>query len=344
MYTKIYSPKQVKLAATKIREGEVIAFPTETVYGVGADATNPQAVKKVFAVKHRPRNNPLNVTVNGISMVKKYTQTISGKSLKLMRKFWPGPLTIILRLKPGTLSSVINGGRTTLAFRNPDTPVTLKMIDEAGVPIVGPSGNISGRPSPTRPEHVLHDLNGRIAGVISAGACPIGIDSTVIDMTRRIPLVLRPGTVTIQQLTKIIGRVQDITKLHPSVAVKNSPSAKLRHYSTSDPVYIVKPNEWPLVAKWTKNREFRTGIMATDDVLRRVHFPSTVNPYRLGPGIKTADRRFFDGLRYFDSIPTVKYILVQAFPNRGASEAYMDRLNGSSNKMEFKRDLYQNGD
>ncbi|XIF20186.1 MAG: threonylcarbamoyl-AMP synthase [Acetilactobacillus jinshanensis] len=340
MKTRIYSTKQIKLAAKDIQNGEVVAFPTETVYGVGADATNPSAVKKVFKVKHRPRNNPLNVTVDGLGMVKKYAKNIPAAAQKLIKRFWPGPLTIILSLKPGTLSSVINGGLTTIAFRDPDTPVTLKLIQEAGVPIVGPSGNISGKPSPTLPQHVMHDMKGKIAGIIDGGECNIGIDSTVIDMTRKIPLVLRPGTVTIKQLEDTInGKVQDITKLHPSVVRDQEPSSKLRHYATSSPVLIVKKNQWKDVAKWARNQEFRIGVMATDDVLKQVIFPSTVNPYRLGAGIKDADRRFFGGLRYFDAVPAIKYILVQAFPDQGISEGYMDRLNNSANKKYFEKTI-----
>lgn len=338
MKTRIYSTNQIDLAAKDIQNGQVVAFPTETVYGVGADATNPEAVKKVFAVKHRPRNNPLNVTVDGLDMVKKYTTKISDAAKKLIKRFWPGPLTIILPLKPGTLSSVINGGLRTIAFRDPDTKITLDLIRKAGVPIVGPSGNISGKPSPTLPQHVMHDMNGKIAGIIDGGECDIGIDSTVVDMTRDIPLVLRPGTVSIQQLEDTIGsKVQDITKLHPSVIRDTDPSSKLRHYATSSPVLIVNKNEWPDVAKWANNQEFRVGVMATDDVLKNVKFPSTVNPYRLGKGIKDADRRFFGGLRYFDEIPAVKYIMVQAFPDKGISEGYMDRLNNSANKMYFEK-------
>lgn len=340
MKTRVYSTKQIRLAAKDIQNGDVIAFPTETVYGVGADATNPDAVKKVFAVKHRPRNNPLNVTVDGLGMVKKYAKTISPAAQKLIKRFWPGPLTIIMGLKPGTLSSVINGGLTTIAFRDPDASVTLKLIKDAGVPIVGPSGNISGKPSPTLPQHVMHDMKGKIAGIIDGGECNIGIDSTVIDMTREVPLVLRPGTVSIQQLEDTIGeKVQDITKLHPSVIRHREPSSKLRHYATHNPVYIVNKNDWQGVAKWADHQEFRVGIMATDDVLKNVKFPGTVNLYRLGNGIKDADRRFFGGLRYFDNVPAIRYILVQAFPDHGISEGYMDRLNNSANKMYFEKDL-----
>lgn len=341
--TRIYNTDQIQLAAQDIKDGKLVAFPTETVYGIGADATNEHAVKRVFAAKHRPRGNPLNITVDGIKMVKKYARSVSPKAQKLMKKFWPGPLTIILRLKPGTLSSVITGGMSTIAFRDQSNPVTIQLIKDAGVPIVGPSANISGKPSPTLPKHVLHDLGGRIAGVIDAGPSKLGIESTVLDMSGNVPMVLRPGDVSIKSLEEVIGKVKDITKLHPSVTVnKRMPGVALRHYSTKAPVYIVdRKSEWNDVARWANYQEFRVGVMATDDVLGRVHFPQNVNPYRLGTGLKMAGQRFFGGLRYFDDVPAVKYILVQAFPDDDTNlgEAYMNRLDESANKMHFEKDL-----
>ena len=343
MKTRIYNTNQIQLAARDIKAGKLIAFPTETVYGVGADATNEHAVKRVFAAKHRPRSNPLNITVDGVDMVEKYALSVPGKALKLMKKFWPGPLTIILHLKPGTLSSVITGGMSTIAFRDQSNPVTIQLIKDAGVPIVGPSANISGKPSPTLPKHVLHDLNGRIAGLIDAGPSKLGIESTVLDMSGNVPMVLRPGDVSIESIEKVIGKVKDITKLHPSVAVdKRMPGVALRHYSTNAPVYIVDhKDEWNEVADWADHQEFRVGVMATDDVLKRVHLPHNVNPYHLGTSLKAAGRRFFGGLRYFDDVPAIKYIMVQAFPDDDTNlgEAYMNRLDKSANKMHFEKDL-----
>ena len=340
---RIYRTDQVRLAAQDIKAGKLVAFPTETVYGLGADATNKRAVKKVFAAKHRPQGNPLNITVDGVGMVRKYARTVPVKAQKLMKRFWPGPLTIILNLKPGTLSSVITGGMSTIAFRDQSNPVTIQLIKDAGVPIVGPSANISGKPSPTLPQHVLHDLNGRIAGIIDAGPSKLGIESTVLDMSRSSPLVLRPGDVSIQSLEKVIGKVKDITKLHPSVQVdKRMPGVALRHYSTRAPVLIVDhKSEWQDVASWANYQEFRVGVMATDDVLAKVRFPHNVNPYHLGTSLKAAGRRFFGGLRYFDDVPAIKYIMVQAFPDDDTNlgEAYMNRLDKSANKMHFEKDL-----
>lgn len=345
MQTKIYRTDQIQEAAKAIREGKLIAFPTETVYGVGADATNEAAVKNVFKAKHRPHGNPLNITVDGYDMVKKYAKFVPENAKKLIKKYWPGPLTIILGLKPGTLSSVITGGMSTIAFRCQSNPVTLKLIKAAGVPIVGPSANISGRPSPTLPEHVLHDLNGRIDGVIDAGPSKLGIESTVLDMSGKIPMVLRPGDISIQSLKETIGTVKDITKLHPSVVVdKHLPGVALRHYATKAPVLIVDhPDDWKTVAEWAHNQEFRVGVMLSDQALNSTKFPSNVSPYHLGTTLASAGRRFFGGLRYFDDVPSIKYILVQAFPddNSNLGEAYMNRLDKSAHKQHFMKELNQ---
>lgn len=205
--SEIFQSENLADAAAAIQRGELVAFPTETVYGLGADATNPDAVKKVYQAKGRPSDNPLIVHVTGPAQVAEFAE-IDAQSKQLMDTFWPGPLTIILPIKLHALDPVVTGGLTTAAFRNPDTPLTLKLIEQAGVPLVGPSANTSGKPSPTKPAHVMHDLDGKIAGVLDGGETKIGVESTVLDMSGAVPSVLRPGAVTPEDLTPILGEVQ----------------------------------------------------------------------------------------------------------------------------------------
>ena len=162
--TKIYKPDEVAQAAKEIQLGELIAFPTETVYGLGADATNEKAVRRVFQAKGRPADNPLNVTVCSTAMVERFVGEINEWGQKLIKQFWPGPLTLIFKTLPHALAPVVTGGLPTAAFRMPDNQVTLKMIELAGTPIVGPSANSSGKPSPTTAEHVFHDYGRQDCG------------------------------------------------------------------------------------------------------------------------------------------------------------------------------------
>ena len=193
LITKIYTTDEIEKAANELRLGELIAFPTETVYGLGADATNEQAVKRVYLAKGRPSDNPLIVTVSSRKMVEEYVESLPERAVKLMDAFWPGPLTMILKIKEGALSKAVTGGLETAAFRMPQNKATLKLIESAGVPIVGPSANSSGKPSPTTAQHVYHDLEGRIAGILDDGPTQVGVESTIIDLSSEHPVILRPG-------------------------------------------------------------------------------------------------------------------------------------------------------
>ena len=182
METIIYNLDQIDEAAQALRSGQLVAFPTETVYGLGADATNEEAVKKVYQAKGRPSDNPLIVHVASVAMVEKYAAEIPEKARQLMTAFWPGSLTIILKIKPGSLSKTVTGGLSTVAFRFPKCQPTLDLIEKAGVPMVGPSANTSGKPSPTTAQHVYHDLHGKICGILDDGPTKVGVESTVLDM------------------------------------------------------------------------------------------------------------------------------------------------------------------
>lgn len=335
--SEIFQSENLADAAAAIQRGDLVAFPTETVYGLGADATNPDAVKKVYQAKGRPSDNPLIVHVTGPAQVAEFAE-IDAQSKQLMDTFWPGPLTIILPIKPHALDPVVTGGLTTAAFRNPDTPLTLKLIEQAGVPLVGPSANTSGKPSPTKPAHVMHDLDGKIAGVLDGGETKIGVESTVLDMSGAVPSVLRPGAVTPEDLTPILGEVQTDHHKVGKDEVPKAPGMKYKHYAPNAQVYIVKDAQWSKVADWVaQHAQQPVGVLATSaifDSTKLIDFDN-VDFISLGEDARTASYHLFDGLRTFDGNPQIKVIFAQAFDPTGIGAAYMNRLQKSAGNTYF---------
>jgi L-threonylcarbamoyladenylate synthase len=250
MYTEILPVSHISQAADLLRAGQVVAFPTETVYGLGAVAWNAHAIEKVFAAKNRPADNPLIVHLASIDDVERVAVNISADAKKLMAAFPRGPLTYVLHRHPD-LPSIVTASRDTVCVRIPDHQVALELIRSVGEPLVAPSANLSGKPSPTTAQHVLDDLNGRIAAVIDGGPTPIGIESTVIDMTQQTPTILRPGVITKQQLEEVLGRSiheastipgtgnEDGTQRTPSaVEAAIAPGTKYRHYAPSAKIIL----------------------------------------------------------------------------------------------------------
>ncbi|WEV40549.1 L-threonylcarbamoyladenylate synthase [Lactobacillus sp. ESL0681] len=323
METKFFSQEELDKAVALLAKGELVAFPTETVYGLGALATNEQAVKSVYAAKGRPSDNPLIVTVADEMMMADYAREIPERARKLIKEFWPGPLTLLLFVKPGSLPKAVTGGLETVAFRCPDDELTRSLIAKLGAPIVGPSANTSTKPSPTTAEHVYHDLNGRIAGIIDGGPARVGLESTIIDLSVKDPVVLRPGEITPQQLSSVLdeevlintGKVTD-------QAIPKAPGMKYRHYAPSAPVVVVDT-----VQDFSDlNLNKQTGVIALDTVLEKLNLPAA-NKFSLGDSLVSADHSLFDGLRYFDDQEQIKQIYVQGFNGTQASLAYMNRLN-----------------
>lgn len=335
--SKLFSKEEINEAAKAINEGKLVSFPTETVYGLGADATNPEAVKKVYAAKGRPSDNPLIVHVADQAGVEKFAN-IDEQSKALMDKFWPGPLTIILPIKPNALAPVVTGGLNTAAFRNPDNAATIRLIQEAGVPLVGPSANTSGKPSPTKPEHVMHDLDGKIAGVLDDGETKIGVESTVLDMSGKIPSILRPGAITVDDLKEILPEVQTDHHQVGKDEVPKAPGMKYKHYAPNAQVYIVEDSEWPEVGQWiAKHANQIVGVMATDATFRNNKLDSydNVRYMSLGDGPESASHRLFNELRTFDQNLSINVIFSQKFDRIGIGEAYMNRLQKSAGNTYF---------
>ena len=260
MKTEIYHADTINEAAKQIQAGQLIAFPTETVYGLGADATNEVAVKQVYVAKGRPSDNPLIVHVADVETVEKYAQPLSEKTRLLMKTFWPGPLTIILQLKPDALSKSVTGGLATAAFRNPRNQATLDLIRKAGVPIVGPSANTSGKPSPTEAKHIYHDLQGKIAGILDDGPTQIGVESTVLDMSGDVPTVLRPGGVSEEKLEAVIGTVRSDHHKVGKDEVPKAPGMKYKHYAPNAQVLIVSDKLWPEALQCLLHKQLKLAL------------------------------------------------------------------------------------
>lgn len=334
--TKIFQPADVEQAAALIQAGELVAFPTETVYGLGADATNEVAVKRVYQAKGRPSDNPLIVHVASVAMVERFAATIPDRARQLMTAFWPGPLTIILPVKPGALSKTVTGGLTTVAFRFPDNRATRNLIELAGVPLVGPSANTSSKPSPTLARHVYHDLHGKIAGILDDGPTRVGVESTVLDLSTATPVILRPGAVTKAAIEAVIGPIDLNHHQVQKGEVPKSPGMKYKHYAPAAQVVIVDPGvEWARVAAWLGEQAGPVGLMATDAVLTGRDWPSNARPFSLGSDVTTASARLFAGLRDFDDRPAIKLIVAQGFESTGLGRAYMNRLNKSAGGHHF---------
>ncbi|KRM93624.1 Sua5 YciO YrdC YwlC family protein [Lentilactobacillus senioris DSM 24302 = JCM 17472] len=347
MQTKTLNLETISEAAELIKAGQLVAFPTETVYGLGADATNETAVKQVYLAKGRPSDNPLIVHIADVETVKKYAASLSPDALKLMDAFWPGPLTLIFKLKPNVLSPAVTGGLDTAAFRFPDNQATLALIKAAGVPMVGPSANTSGKPSPTTAEHVLHDLSGKIAAVVDDGPTRVGVESTVLDMSVETPTILRPGGVSKDEIEAVLAHPINDEQHHVGIKeVPKAPGMKYKHYAPNAQVYIVdQPNDWPAVVRWINHHPQEiVGVMGTDDIINNIDWPENARVVSLGADVQSASHRLFDELREFDNHSEVKSIFTQAFETTGLGEAYMNRLNKSAGQSHFDQQMMENAD
>lgn len=239
--TKELSPEDIGTGAELLRRGECVAFPTETVYGLGANALDEKAVAKIFAAKGRPSDNPLIVHCYDVVQLPQLAKFWPKAAEVLMDRFWPGPLTLVLP-KTKKVPPIVTGGLDSVAVRIPDHPIALALLREAGIPIAAPSANSSGRPSPTRAEHVWQDLAGSIAAIVNGGATGWGVESTVLDCTTSPFRLLRPGGVTIEQLREVVA-----VEIDPGVitetSIPRSPGMKYRHYSPEAEVILVVGND-----------------------------------------------------------------------------------------------------
>jgi L-threonylcarbamoyladenylate synthase len=326
---KADSRKNIKLAASLIRRGEIVAFPTETVYGLGADATNKTAVVKVFAVKGRPTFDPLIVHIASASMLEKMVKEIPDTARLLADAFWPGPLTLVLAKKEG-IPEVVTAGLPTVAVRMPQNEVALTLIEEARVPIAAPSANSFGRPSPTRAEHVMEDLGGKIALVLDGGPTQVGIESTVLDLTSLPPAILRPGGVSKESLERILGEVS--ISLGSEGKVFKSPGQMKQHYAPRAKVLLFNGmyRQKVVVAMRGKIKELKKGskigVMVPEEELSYFTDEDVV-VVSLGSftAMEAVASNLFATMRALDK-QGVDYILALAPSKEGIGLAVFDRL------------------
>ncbi len=312
----------INVAAHLIRRGEVVIFPTETVYGIGADALNPSAVRRVFELKGRPPDNPLIVHISNKEQLRALTTHVSEKAKALVERFWPGPLTLVLP-RSRRVPDVVTGGMDTVAVRMPDHPVALKLIERSGRPIAAPSANISGRPSPTLVEHVVDDFYGLVDCIIDGGPTDIGVESTVVDMSGETPVLLRPGGLPLETIKEVVGRVE----VHPAVrggTVDNarSPGMKYKHYSPNAMVLVVegsgKREKIERLVKEYRDKGLKVGVMARERY-------EADEVYLLGEDVKEVAKNIFKALRYLDK-RGVDVIIAEGVDERGLGLAVMNRL------------------
>ena len=247
MKTKIFGKEGISEAAEILKGGGLVAFPTETVYGLGGNGLDKEAAKKIYAAKGRPSDNPLILHVSSIEEVYPLVKALPEKAKKLMEAFWPGPLTLVLP-KSDLVPKESTGGLETVALRSPENALTLDLIRACGFPIAGPSANLSGRPSPTEASHVFEDLGGRIEGILEDGAVGIGVESTIVDLSENCPTLLRPGAITVEDLEEVLGEkvTIDPTLLGKSMAegfTPKAPGMKYRHYAPKAEMILFKKKE-----------------------------------------------------------------------------------------------------
>ncbi|MEM3565899.1 MAG: L-threonylcarbamoyladenylate synthase [Candidatus Bathyarchaeia archaeon] len=329
--------KIIHEAACIIRNGGLVAFPTETVYGLGADALNAKAVLALFKAKRRPLDNPPIVHVGKFEDVYKLVKEVPAKAEILMKTFWPGPLTLVFR-RSSIVPNVTVAGLDTIAVRMPKHNVALALIRECGCPIAAPSANLAGKPSPTTAEHVLEDLDGRIDAVLDAGPTRIGVESTVLDMTVDPPQILRPGGTPREALEAVIGKVE----LHPvAVAEKKlmvekarSPGMKHRHYAPKAKLIVVEGELSATVKKVAelvnryKRQNMKVGVLATDETAS-LYMADVVKSLGSRSRLDVVAKNLFRLLREFD-VEGANVIIAEGVPTEGLGLAVMNRLRKAS--------------
>ena len=319
-------PNAVRDAAAILRRGGLLGIPTETVYGLGADALNEDAVSRIFLAKGRPQDNPLIIHVPDASWLESYCRDVPPAAYQLAERFWPGPLTMILP-RQDIVPLQTTGGLETVGVRCPNHPVTLAIIEAAGVPIAAPSGNTSGRPSPTTAAHMIEDMDGRIDGIVDGGPCTVGVESTIIDLTVTPPRLLRPGGLPLESLRQVLGEVavdKAVTGLLAAGERPRAPGMKYRHYAPHAPVTVVTGEPERSARRIQGLLSDTAGVICFDEYAPL--FPGHII-HKLGPAAdKSAQaRHVFDALRTFDGTDVTE-IFAQCPDDGGLGLAVANRL------------------
>ncbi len=324
--------EQINKAADIIKNGGLVAFPTETVYGLGADGLNKRAVKSIYEAKGRPSDNPLILHISSLDEINGLVGEIPEKALPLMEKFWPGPLTLIFK-KSEAVPYETTGNLDTVAIRFPVNKIARLLIRQSGVPIAAPSANTSGKPSPTRASHVEFDLNGKIEMILDGGACEYGIESTILDVSTKTPCLLRPGSITKEEIEKEIGPIDVDKAVYAKIGADEKPKApgmKYTHYSPLATVKIVRGDREKMTAKinelalLAKSEGKKVGILATEE--NKDKYPNfdvlVLGSVKDGKQIAS---NVFKMLRKSDS-RGFDTVLCEGFPDKGLWLSVMNRL------------------
>ncbi|NME82641.1 L-threonylcarbamoyladenylate synthase [Clostridium sp. SM-530-WT-3G] len=333
--SKIYGPQdeeKIREAAEYIKNGGIVAFPTETVYGLGADALNEKAVKKIFVAKGRPQDNPLIVHVASKNL-NKYVENVPDIAKKMMDKFWPGPLTIILK-KKNIIPNITSANLDTIGVRMPDNEVARKLIEFSDTVIAAPSANISGRPSPTDIERCIEDLEGKVDCIIGGSHSKIGVESTILDCTVTPPLVLRPGGITLEMLKEIDSEIKiDAAVMQkPKEGLKpKAPGMKYRHYAPKAKVRIITGNRKKTVEKikemvhYNIEKHKKICILTVEEHKNEYLEGNTIVLGSISD-LSTVAKNLFEALRKCDDIGA-DLILAEGYEEKGVGVAIMNRLN-----------------
>lgn len=323
--------KALQEAGEIIRQGGLVAFPTETVYGLGGDALNPESSKKIYAAKGRPSDNPLIIHIADMEHLGKITKEIPQSAYQLADAFWPGPLTMILP-KSEAVPSQTTGGLDTVAVRMPSHPVAMEFIKAAGGYVAAPSANLSGKPSPTTAKYVMQDMDGRIDMIIDGDGVDIGLESTIVDLTGEKPMILRPGYITEEMLDKVLGQVEiDQTLFQAdSKEAPKAPGMKYRHYAPKGELVLVEGSPEAVVSyineqtRMHKERGERTGIIGTSEMADRYEADSVKIAGSRKDEAAIA-RQLYTFLREFDD-EDIAYMYAESFAGAGMRQAIMNRL------------------
>jgi L-threonylcarbamoyladenylate synthase len=328
MKTLVFNSNEIEKAVSFLRRGEIIAIPTETVYGLAADASDAHAAAKIFKAKNRPADNPLIVHVESIEKWPPLVESIPEKAWILAEKFWPGPLTIILK-KTEKIPKIVTAQLDYVAVRIPGSDLTRKIISAFGRPIAAPSANLAGKPSPTCIEHVLNDLNGKISAVIDGGCCTVGVESTVVDMSGKRARLLRPGIITPEEISETIKEeilTEDLNRAVPGKAVR-SPGMKYKHYAPETKMILINLNKEKF-AEFV-NSKYNCGALCFDEDKKFIKIP--VITYGRENCPEEQLRNLFSALRKIDSLG-VETVYVRQPPETGMNLAIFNRLSRAAER------------
>jgi len=319
---------QLAEAADLVRKGQVVAFPTETVYGLGANGLDGEAAKKIFAAKGRPADNPLILHIADKDAMKLLSTNLSPSALRLIDSFWPGPLTIIVP-KSAAIPMEVTAGLDTVAVRMPNHPIAKALIELAGCPIAAPSANKSGKPSPTTAQAVQEDMEGVIAGIIDGGASNIGVESTIVDTTSLLPTILRPGGITLEMLEEVLGAVEIDPGLLSANQRPKAPGMKYRHYAPRADMYLLEGKDASaqigcFVAQALAHGK-KIGVLADADAVSKLEVNEQIVPHSWGFTQLELAEKLYDYLRRFDQ-ENVDVIVAQGVSEDGLGLAIMNRM------------------